>query len=126
MKAELNELGYGHYENPQGESPLEKAERMKDYPEVARLGRVIDSDTRMVVVGNLVKNLEEGYRPSFKELQTNSVQLWSQKINLLGLDTASEFPGIYLWRGPYDSEFLGIMAGMLQTPELINTGVAFA
>jgi CRISPR-associated endonuclease/helicase Cas3 len=117
MKNELKELGFGAEE-----SPLEKAEQFKDYPEAALLGRVIDSDTRMVVVGDLVRKLDEGERPSFKALQAHSVQLWSPKIRSLGLETAKGFPEIFVYRGTYDSEFIGIMPDLLKQLELNNSG----
>ncbi len=118
MKVELKQLGFGSEE-----SPLEKAERSKDYPEVALLGRVIDTDTRMVVVGSdLVKLLDKGERPSFKDLQSQSVQLWSPKIRSLGLEPAKGFPEIFVWRGRYDSKFLGIMADLIVEAELKESG----
>jgi CRISPR-associated endonuclease/helicase Cas3 len=109
MKEELKQLGQS------GGESLQAAEEERDYPLVSKLGRVIDSDTRTVVVSpEMVQRLDGGERPSFRDLQSASVQLWSRKIADLGLDTAKPFSDVYVWRGPYDPTFLGIMKGMLQ------------
>ncbi|MGB7324032.1 MAG: DEAD/DEAH box helicase [Rubripirellula sp.] len=117
MKLELKQLGDA------GGEQLIKAERSFDYPLVAKLGRVIDTDTRTVVVSQeLIGKLDKGERPTFQELQSGSVQLWSPKINELALETAKTFPNVYVWRDRYDQEFLGIMDGILRTCEFQADG----
>ena len=117
MKMELKELASS------GGKPLEDAEEKNDYPLVAELGKVIDSDTRLVVVcKTLLERFESGDRPSFNDLQKGSVQIWSPKIKNLGLAPVKGFPNIYIWSGPYDSDFTGIMDGLLKQIPFENGG----
>lgn len=99
---------------------LMEVENAFDYPEVARLGRVIEGDTRTVVVDQqLQKRIEEFERVSTTELMRGSVQLWSYKIHQLGMEEYR--PGLYFWKGEYD-RFLGVMAGILPTLEFAKNG----
>jgi CRISPR-associated endonuclease/helicase Cas3 len=94
---------------------LAEAERKRNYPEAARLGRLIDADTRLVVVDESLKaKLADRGTVSTKDLLAGSVQMWSSRIENLGIDL---FPGrsdLYLWRRTYDPHFLGYMAGALE------------
>jgi len=47
------------------------------------------------------------------DLLRNSVQLWSQKINLLSLEPVRGHEELYKWTAPYDPDFLGYMEGVL-------------
>ncbi len=93
---------------------LTEAEGSVDYPEVARLGRVIDADTRTIVVDErLMRLLRAGRRPSSRLIQSRSVQLWAKKIQALGLHRIND-TDIFGWGNTYDPLFLGIMSGVLQ------------
>jgi len=100
---------------------LLKAENERDYPEVARLGRVISDDTRLVVVDPRLKRLLRGGRfVSFRELLEGSVQLWAKKIDKLGcVQVPHRGDELYLWNSRYDPDFLGIMAGVLRREEFL-------
>lgn len=94
---------------------LREAEAQKDYPKVAENGRVITTDTRTVVVEKrLIKRLEEGEHVSSREIMQGSVQLWSNKIEKLGMVSLPGRSDLYVWKDKY-SRFLGIMAGILRT-----------
>jgi hypothetical protein len=109
MSEELDQKG-GLWEQ------LSTAERNHDYPEVTKLCRVIDVDTGVVVVDPRLLTLLEGYRrPSPRVLQNRSIQLWSSKINDLGLEPIHPSKDLFAWRDRYDPLFLGVMAGMLRT-----------
>lgn len=101
---------------------LARAEADKDYPEVARLGRLIDADTVFVVVKpELVSKLEAGGPVSVHELLGGSVNLWRKRLDDLGLQPVRGRPDLYRWPYDYDASFLGYMAGALK----FKTGEAF-
>lgn len=106
--------------NPQGISErLKELEGARDFPGVDRLYRVIDADTRLVVVEReLAERLREGCHVGRRDLLAGSVQIWSSKIRKLGLVPVSEASdddedALYLWPHAYDPDFLGYMAGLL-------------
>jgi CRISPR-associated endonuclease/helicase Cas3 len=100
--------------NGPAQDQLTKAEKEKDYPKVAQHGRVIQADTRVVVVdSNLACRLHSGERLSFQEILVGSVQLWAQRIEALELTAFRERRELYEWPHKYDG-FLGYMAGVLE------------
>jgi len=93
---------------------IKERERKCDYPEVAKLCRVIDADTRIVVIDKaIVEALENWEKVSTLDLLRNSVQLWSRKIGSLSLETVRGHEELYKWTAPYDPDFLGYMEGVL-------------
>ncbi|HEX4959325.1 MAG TPA: DEAD/DEAH box helicase [Thermoanaerobaculia bacterium] len=104
---------------------LSKAETARNYPAVSEHGRVIDAETRIVVVDERLKILLAERRPiSFRLLLRGSVQLWATKIEKLGL---SQFPGrhdLYVWNDAYEPEFLGYMVGVLRNERFLRDGGA--
>lgn len=96
--------------------PLRKAENARDYPRVASCGQVIDAETRLVVVDERLKRRLAAFKPvGFRALLRGSVQLWAYKIDMLALEQLPGRTEIYAWNASYDPDFLGIMAGVLQT-----------
>lgn len=116
-----------------GANPLEKAEGARDYPGAAEHGRVIDAPTRLVVVD---KELQQRViewsrdprspekRVSFHDLLSGSVQIWATKIGAMGLDLLPGRRELYAWRGLYDCDFIGYMAGVLQNLDFQRQGGA--
>jgi len=95
---------------------IQKMEKEMDYPEVAKLYKVIASDTRLVIIDKtLIEKLERHEKIDPKEIDRNSVQLWSNKIEKLavGFVKGYENTGLYAWPYDYDPDFLGYMAGVL-------------
>lgn len=95
---------------------IQKMEMEMDYPEVAKLYKVIASDTRLVIIDKtLIEKLERHEKVDPKEVNRNSVQLWSNKIEKLaiGFVKGYENTGLYAWPYDYDPDFLGYMAGIL-------------
>lgn len=89
---------------------LREAEGQADYPEVSRLGRVIDADTRLVVVdAALAERISRRERVGFRHLLNGSVQLWAHKISELKIRHVLHAPEIHIWELGYDQDFLGIM-----------------
>jgi CRISPR-associated endonuclease/helicase Cas3 len=102
---------------------LTKAEHFADYPEVAKKGRVIETDTRTVIVDARLLRLLKGFRrPNPGLIQRLSVQLWANKIDKLGLTPVHPGSEIYFWDGPYDPSLLGIMCGLLRTEDILSGG----
>jgi CRISPR-associated endonuclease/helicase Cas3 len=100
-------------------SQMEKifqAETDADYPQVAKLCRIIDAATQTVVVEpGLIERLQNPDRsqwPSWREMMLGSVQLWMGKEREFTLPELHGLPGVFRWNLNYDS-FLGFMAGVL-------------
>jgi hypothetical protein len=98
---------------------LLKNESSCNFQLVADNYMVIKSNTITVIVdADLVKRLESGVPVNWQYIQENSVQLWANKINKLGLNAIHGClqDNIYSWTDTYeyDSHFLGIMAGIIK------------
>ena len=88
-------------------------ERIEEYPDVAEMYRVIEADTRIVVVdANMIRRLVEREKVSNREVLRHSVQLWATKISELRLEPLPSHTELYRWSLEYDS-FLGYMKGLL-------------
>lgn len=104
---------------------LSKAESERNYPNVSDLGKVIQADTRFVVVDpDLNILLKERIPVKFRTLLQGSVQLWARKIDMLRLEQLPGRREIYTWPYEYDPDFLGYMAGVLKIDEFIAAGGA--
>lgn len=88
------------------------AEKHTDYPEVAKLCKVIPaSDTYSVIVNpKTIEKLENGSNDvSAMEIQLNSVQIWSNNCKRFGVQEIENRPGLLKWTLGYDPDFLGYM-----------------
>jgi hypothetical protein len=115
LRRELN-AGLGQTET--SAQAILQAEREADYPEVAKLCRLITADTRTVLVDpGLIARFEtknHDQLPSAREVLKHSVQIWASRLDPgrwptkpIGLDGE-----LWAWIGAYDN-FLGYMAGVL-------------
>jgi CRISPR-associated endonuclease/helicase Cas3 len=101
-----------------------------EYPSVSTQCRVIDTDTRTVIIDeSLAEAVRKGEKVSRHELMQYSVQIWADKIKKLALQPAiqgsrSEDSKIYVWQYDYDPDFLGYMKGVLKLEEFIASGGA--
>lgn len=115
LRRELN-AGLGQTETS-AQSVLQ-AEREADYPQVAKLCRLITADTRTVLVNSdLIARFETRDRdqfPAAREVLKHSVQIWSSRLDAGKMPVKPiGFEGeLWAWIGEYDS-FLGYMAGIL-------------
>lgn len=107
---------------------IDRAEKVADYPEVARLCRLITADTRTVLVDRaLVKRIESRDRarfPSWRDIMQNSVQIWSNRLKsgdwpVKPIGGDGEF---WAWTGQNYSGFLGYMADVLPLLKAGRTG----
>jgi len=100
---------------------LGKAEQDSIYPDVAILGRVIDTDTRLVVVDRTLRDrIVARDRVTTREILAGSVQIWSNKIRILGLDDLPGRDEVFWWPYAYDPEFLGYMEGALRLQSILD------
>jgi CRISPR/Cas system-associated endonuclease/helicase Cas3 len=114
------EILQDHGEKTSRMEEIFQAEKDADYPEVAKLCRIIDAATKTVVVEpELIQRLENPDRsqwPDWRELMLGSVQLWANRLD------AGKFPvkplghdgELWAWIGKYDS-FLGYMAWVVDS-----------
>lgn len=97
-----------------------------DYPEVAKKCRLIDSDTRTVLIDRaMAERIKMGYPVKREELVLHSVQMYPQKIANFGIQVISGSDDLFVlpegWR--YDSKCFGYMAGWFdQQPFQIPSG----
>jgi CRISPR-associated endonuclease/helicase Cas3 len=119
MRAELALLG------GLGADALAQAEAARNYPDVSVHGSVINAETRIVVVDERLKTLlTERRTVSFRFLLRGSVQLWSTKIEKLGLRKLPGRHDLFAWNDAYEPEFLGYMAGVLRNDRFLREGGA--
>jgi CRISPR-associated endonuclease/helicase Cas3 len=105
---------------------LLKAESERDYPKVKELARVIEADTRFVVIDPYLKKLLRKRMPvDFRALLEGSVQMWAYKIDKLGLEQLPGRRDIYAWNDTYDPDFLGYMSGVLRNEEFLRDNEAW-
>jgi len=103
-------------------SALAKAEDNRQFPEVEKLFRIIDSDTRTVVADiALIKKLENNEHVDWTDIQKGSVQIWTYKIKQLNMTELPNRPGLFVWKLGYDS-FIGYMSGFLNYEQLCEDG----
>ncbi|HEY1685424.1 MAG TPA: DEAD/DEAH box helicase [Tepidisphaeraceae bacterium] len=92
---------------------IERAEKAANFPEVANLFEVIESDTETVVVDlYLAKKLEGSERVTSQDIQLGSVQIWKKTLPLGAAIPVDRFPGVLIWKLGYDA-FIGYMRGIL-------------
>ena len=119
------EIMQDHGEEASRMEEIFQAEKDADYPEVARLCRIINATTHTVVVEpGLVQRLENSDRsqwPDWRELMLGSVQLWTGKEREFALPELRGLPGVYRWNLEYDP-CLGYMAGVLRLLEAGQSG----
>ncbi len=103
-----------------------RQENAGSYPTVARLTRLITSDTRLVVIDrDQIAAIRAGRRVNHRELMALSVQLWFTKVNKLALAQIGHGEELYAWEYEYDQKFLGIMAGIFKLSQIERDGFAF-
>lgn len=121
------EILQDHGEKASRMEEILQAEKDADYPEVAKLCRIIDAATKTVVVEpELIQRLENPDRsqwPDWRELMLGSVQLWANRLDAgkLPVKPLGHDGELWAWIGEYNS-FLGYMAGVLPLLKAGKTG----
>jgi CRISPR/Cas system-associated endonuclease/helicase Cas3 len=101
---------------------IKKAEEKLNFPDVAKLYRVIDDDTEPVVVGETLKRLEGGERLSAADLMKGTVRIRKHNIEKFSIRRVLGFDDLYAWTLDYDAEFLGYMSGVLASAAAMAGG----
>lgn len=101
---------------------IRDCEAALDFPEVRSLFRVINADTRTVVVDDALKQrLKNWEKVHWRDIQKHSVQIWGYRIESLKIPEFPQHPDLYEWNLAYD-DFLGYMAGVLTVEEFSAKG----
>ncbi|GHV07261.1 hypothetical protein AGMMS50229_13730 [Campylobacterota bacterium] len=96
------------------------AENCQRFPTVEQEFKVINTDTRMVVVDkNTIERIKHYEKVTWQEIQKSSVMIWGYKLKELNMPEIRE--GIYEWNLAYD-DFLGYMAGILAIESFTANG----
>jgi CRISPR/Cas system-associated endonuclease/helicase Cas3 len=96
---------------------LVDAENIRRFPEVEKDFKVINTDTRMVLVDEeLIAQIERHEKVDWRELQKKSVMIWGYKLEALHIPEIRD--GLYKWTLAYD-DFLGYMAGLLTVEKIV-------
>jgi CRISPR-associated endonuclease/helicase Cas3 len=94
---------------------IQIAENSMDYPKVAELCKVINQDTRLIIVyKEIVDRIKNGERLKSNEIMKHSVQIWADKLKEMPVEEIQGQKEIYFWKGEYGSDFLGYMKGNLE------------
>jgi len=96
---------------------LISAERVQNFPRVEHDFKVIDTDTRLVVVDSTVAERLKYGEMNWRELQRVSVQIAKYKLD--ELRTPIIMDNIYRWNLDYDT-FLGYMSGIVKLKKYIG------
>jgi CRISPR-associated endonuclease Cas3-HD len=88
------------------------------FPEVDKLFKVIDTDTRLVIINNKIADAIKNHdKVSWQDIQNHSVRVYG--YNLDKYDIQEILSEVYYWTLAYDN-FLGIMAGALPVIKAIS------
>jgi CRISPR-associated endonuclease/helicase Cas3 len=122
MKAEFRPI------SQQTALDLVNAESERDYPKVAQNCRVIQTETKTVVVDpSIISRLKRYERVPSIDVVRHSVQMFNAKIEKFGLSpVTSESDLFYLSESwDYDPDFLGYMAGIINQSKAAIPGGFF-
>jgi hypothetical protein len=96
---------------------LTDAEKQRKFPCVSEKFKVIDDDTRIVVVNEeLVQDIRYG-KIDWRYLQQNSLQIATYKLTKMKVREIKNGCGIYYWHLGYN-DFIGYMDGIVGTNSL--------
>lgn len=98
-----------------------KADERFDFEAVAEQFKVIDSDTRVVLVdSDLAARIKQYDFPERRSIMEHSVQIWYYKLEEYAVTEIND-SGIYRWDLAYD-DFLGYMSGVLKSKSFSRGG----
>lgn len=106
---------------------LESESRYK-FDDVGEKFKVIESDTRLILVDeDKFERLENGFMNVAERkvlFRDKAIQMYATKIKDMKLTESSRYPGVFLWSYGYD-DFLGYMRGVLDSHELQEQNYVF-
>lgn len=106
------------------DDPIVHAENSANYPEVSKLFQVIEDDeTFTIIVDEAFKErLENGEKPTRREMQTLTVRMRRDQIEALRLPRVRGYEDLYYCYKDYYDGFLGYMKGILQVITVLQEG----
>jgi len=122
------EILQDHGEKASRMQEIFQAEKDADYPQVAKLCRIIDAATQTVVVEpeliQRLKNPDRSQWPDWRDLMLGSVQIWANRLDPAKwpVKPIGHSDELWAWIGDYDN-FLGYMAGVLPLLKAGKTGL---
>lgn len=103
-------------------SLLDSDNKMR-FPQVEKDFRVINSDTRVVVIDKeIIEKLENHRAVTWQDIQKYSVHIWGYRLSELKVPEILASPGIYKWNYAYNN-FIGYMTGILPIESVKNGNI---
>jgi hypothetical protein len=101
-----------------------QAENRANYPTVSKLFQVIEDDERFTIVVDegFKERLENGEKPTRKEMQILTVRMRQDQINALRLPRIRGYEDLFFCYRDYYDSFLGYMKGILQVISVLQEG----
>lgn len=101
-----------------------RAENCANYPEVSKLFQVIEDDETFTIIVDeaLKERLENGEKPTRREMQTLTVRMRREQIESLRLPRVRGYEDLYYCYVDYYDGFLGYMKGILQVISVLKKG----
>jgi len=105
-------------------NPVIQAENRADYPNVAKLFRVIEDGEMFTVIVDegFKERLENGEKPTREEMQTLTVRMREYQIEALRLPRIRGYEDLFFCYPDYYDNFLGYMRGILQVISVSKKG----
>jgi CRISPR-associated endonuclease/helicase Cas3 len=107
-----------------GDDLIVQAENRYNYPTVAKMFQVIENDELFTVIADkgFKERLENGEKPTRREMQNLTVKMRKDQIEALRLPTIRRYEDLYFCYPEYYDDFLGYMRGVLQTISVLQEG----
>ena len=120
LKREVRENNTGAAED----DLIVRAETHADYSAVSELFQVIEDDETFTVVADegFKERLENGEKPTKKDMQTLTVRMRQNQIAALRLPRIREYEDLFFCYQDYYDGFLGYMKGILQVISVLQGG----
>jgi len=106
------------------DDPIVQAENRANYPTVSKLFQVIEDDERFTIVVDegFKERLENGEKPTRKEMQILTVRMRQDQINALRLPRIRGYEDLFFCYRDYYDGFIGYMKGILQVISVLQKG----
>lgn len=106
-----------------GAEQLKNDDQTFNFKTVGKDFKVIANETQTVLVSDDLRRRIENYeKVQWREVQLNSVQLWGDKIEKLGLAEIRDTGIYYIHEDEYDHELIGIMKMIRRANQFIKHG----
>jgi CRISPR-associated endonuclease/helicase Cas3 len=106
------------------DNPIVQNENRANYPAVSKLFQVIEDDEMFTVIVDerFKKRLENGEKPTRRDMQTLTVRMRKNQIEALGLPRIRGYDDLFFCYQDYYDGFVGYMKGILQVISVLQVG----